>query len=121
MDQYKGAERRRHKRIKKNFITKFKYDEGWEMVTARNLGAQGILFNFNKEIPVGSQLEMAINFPTLKDPIRCTAEVLRVDMEPSSPVLKIAGQFMDIAESDKQAVDNAAENFYSNRHGKIEP
>jgi hypothetical protein len=123
-------ERRKHKRIKKNFIARFNlsndgisvYDSGnWEMVTTQNLGAGGVLFNYNQEIPIGSLVDMFINFPQIMKPVHCTGKVLRIDNPKPFSIFKIAANFIDISEQDKQQIDKSAEEFYSKQSGLIEP
>lgn len=122
-------ERRQYKRIKKNFIAKFRprsdkpniYDqESWEMVTTQNLGARGVLFNYDKEIPVGSLIDMFINFPHVKNPVNCTGKILRIDRSSSSSLLKIAANFIDISKEDQHGINKAAEEFYSKLEGGID-
>jgi hypothetical protein len=122
-------ERRQYKRIKKNFVAKFrlKNDESvicdtknWEMITTQNLGADGVLFNYDKEMQIGSIIDMFINFPQIKTPVNCTGRVMRIDKGSPSSLVKVAANFIDISENDKQEINRAAEEFYSKRLGRIE-
>jgi hypothetical protein len=123
-------EKRQYKRIKKTFIARFRLisdgtsisgSKNWEMVTTQNLGADGVLFNYNKEMQIGSIIDMFINFPHIKTPINCTGRILRIDRGSLSPLVKVAANFIDISEDDKQEINKAAEEFYSKRLGCIEP
>ena len=123
-------ERRQHKRIKKNFLARFRLknigsdignDGCWEMVTTQNLGAGGVLFNYDKEIPVGSIIDMLINFPQIKNPVSCIGRVLRIDKTNPLALIKIAANFIDISQQDQQEINRAAEEFYSKLSGRIEP
>ena len=126
---YTGPERRRHKRIKKSFIAKFKFrplpgqsiDSEWNMVTIRNISAGGILFNFNRKINLGSILEFEINFPASKAPIKCAGRVLRVETPKTMSLFHVATIFVKINDKDKDLINKAADNFFSNKAGSIEP
>jgi len=122
-------ERRRYKRIRKNFVAKFRLKcdrsgiesaENWEMVTTHDLSAGGVLFNYDKEISVGSLVDMFINFPQVKTPINCVGKILRIGRSNPLSLLKIAANFIDIKEEDKQEINRAAEEFYSKQSGRIE-
>jgi c-di-GMP-binding flagellar brake protein YcgR len=123
-------ERRQYKRIKKNFIARFRLKNdvsaisdtnNWEMITTQNLSAGGLLFNYDKEIQIRSIIDMFINFPQIKTPVNCVSRVLRIDKGSSSSLIKVAANFINISENDKQAINKAAEEFYSKRLGRIEP
>ena len=122
-------ERRQYKRIKKNFIARFRLKqenlaesrENWEMVTTQNLGAGGILFGYDKEIPLGSLIDILINYPHIKNPVSCIGKILRIDRDSPSSFLKIAANFIEISQQDQQEINRAAEEFYSKLSGRIEP
>ena len=122
-------ERRQYKRIKKNFLARFRLkhigsdignEGGWEMVTTQNLGAGGVLFNYDKEIAPGSVIDMLINFPHIKNPVSCTGRVLRIDKDNPASLRKIAANFIDINPEDQNEINRAAEEFYSKLSGRIE-
>lgn len=46
--------------------------------SAKNISGSGILFRTNKEIPVSAILELEIAFPSLPNPIKTLAKVVRV-------------------------------------------
>jgi c-di-GMP-binding flagellar brake protein YcgR len=125
-----AQERRQYKRIRKNFVARFcirndksnnGIQENWGMVTTHNLSAGGVLFNYDKDIPEGSIIDMLINFPQIKNPVNCTAKVLRIDKTSPSSLLRIAANFIEISHEDQQQINRAAEEFYSKLSGRIEP
>jgi len=130
MNTYPAQERRKYKRIKKQFVARFQLKDyigtgkavsDWEMVTTQNLGAGGVLFNYDKEIKIGSFIDMLINFPQVKKPINCTGKVIRIDRQSPAGLLKVAAYFLDISEKDKEIINKSAEEFYSKKEGRIEP
>jgi len=127
---HKRRERREFKRIKKLFIARFKIlrtKDGvsepvrWNMVTIKNIGAKGALFNYSNELPLSSLLDLKINFPQSRTPITCKAEVLRVEKPQSSVIFNIAAVFVEVKEKEKELINSAAEMFYSKKEGEIEP
>ena len=115
-------ERREHKRIDKNYIVSFqirpneKQEQvfiGWDMVTAVNLGAGGILLNYDRKIEPGSILDLKINFPGSHEPIECVGEVNRVEKAKKSSRVRIAAKFVEIGAKDKEHIVQAAEDKHS--------
>lgn len=124
-----GKDRRRHKRIKMPFMIRFRILPGegeeaspeWNMVTARNLGAGGVLFNYDKRIRLDTNLEMKISFPAFDAPIECRGRVIRVE-EPrfGGNIYHLAVVFTEIDEKDKNILDRAAEELNERGSDKIE-
>ena len=122
---YTGFERRKFKRIKQQFTSKILIDAEaasakWDIVLARNVGAEGILFNFGAELKAQTTLKLIINFPTIQNPISCMARVLRTKQIAKVPMYEIAAYFTLIEGGTKELINEAAENFYSKKLGRIE-
>lgn len=114
--------KRQYKRIRKQFILRFKirsgpdHEEvhnGWDMVTLKDLSAGGILFNYNEEIEIGTIIDIKLNFPMSKVPIICTGKIIRNDKIPHISLVRVAAVFLDIDDNMKELVKKAAEGFYS--------
>lgn len=127
MENFKGKERREYKRIKKHFIAKFRVEHkgeptsgSWEMVTVENLGAGGVLFNYDKKIEVGSLLDLKINFPGLKDPIECEGKVVRIEEMPHPCLFRIATVFIKLDEGQRGIINKVAEAFFVKSPEKID-
>lgn len=125
-----AQEKRRYERIKKHFVVRFRIKPGqpqsgsltgWNIVTLQDLGAGGILFNYDQEIEVGTLIDLKINFPPLRTPIDCVARVVRVEKPPLPPIVRIAAVFVNIGKKEKGLVEKAAEEFYSRKSKQIEP
>jgi len=128
--KYSGAERRQYKRIRKHFIAKVKElsddasvepDSIWNMVTIQNIGAGGALFNYVKELKLGSLVDMKINFPVLSNPIVCRGKILRIERPNQGNIFQIAAIFTEISDIEKNMIDNAAEDFFIRKPSQIEP
>lgn len=117
--------RKRASRIQRSFVARFRvYEENscfdnssrWNIVTIKNLSSSGIVFNFNKKIPVDTKLEIKISLPFLVGSALCLGKVCRVDEDRRylaglkiNPVYGIAAYFDIIDENVKEAIDNFAE------------
>jgi len=119
-------EKRKYKRIKNQFIVRFRIKpedkqilSGWDMVSVDNLGAGGILFYYNQKINPGSLLDIKINFPTISEPVNCEGKVLRVEEPKNSRMLRIAAAFTEIEKSSQDEINRSAEEFFSYKAGKI--
>ena len=131
-DKVKKVSGRRHKRIPKAFITWLKvvppgagedsipYD--WEAVTAHNIGAGGISFNYNKEVDEDSLINMMIKVPFSRTPIKCVGKVVRNDQvlrNDHTFLYHIVAIFEWIQKKEKELIDSAAEEFHSKKEEDI--
>ena len=121
---YQGPERRRYKRIKKQYTVSFS-ESGqdakplWDMVVVRNISAGGVLFNFDRKIEKGSMLNFKINMAYGKKPIQCQGEVIRVKDLGGGATYEIAVNYTDIDPKQSQFIDESAEKFYVKSGGEL--
>ena len=112
--------RRKYQRVKHHFIVRFRVYQSenpeesrkWDIVTVRDLSAGGILFNYNKKIPLGTALEFNISLPPPLEAVCCQGTVCRVDEQPLSgkdikkiPIYGIAASFTELENGKKKALD----------------
>jgi hypothetical protein len=112
--------RRRYKRITKTLMSWLNLSngngnpfqsKGWDMVTVRDVGAGGILFNYDKPIEEGTKISLKISFPFKPAPIVCEGRIVRNERIESikyASIYRIAAEFNKIADSDKQLIDKVA-------------
>jgi len=126
---YAGVERRKYKRIRRNFMARFQIQDGrgddawaedWNMVTMRNLGAGGALFNYNRKLKTDSLLHLKINFPMTREPIDCVGKVTRVEDTMRSIIFRVAVAFMEVSDRQKRVLNESAEELYSRKPEQIE-
>ncbi len=114
-----STEKRKHKRIRQNFIIKVKprscneeaSPSPWESVNAQDIGGGGILFYYHRNLPLGTFLDFEICFIPYKSKINCIGRIIRVDKPPASVITRIAAQFTEINEKDRKIIDKAAAKF----------
>ena len=120
---------KRAKRVHRKFIVRFRFyrvklkqdSSKWNLVTIRNLSSSGILFNYNRKIPLKTILEFNMTLPFDKD-IHCLGKVVRVvEQTPSKPELKqipiygVAVNFIDLDTLKKAAINKYANKFGSEK------
>ncbi len=122
---YTGPDRRKYKRIKQRFIIRFRQaDNTWQMVTAQNMSAGGVLFNFDNSVDRvdrDAPLNLKVVFPLIKEPVNCLGKTVRIVRPSGSTFFQIAVKFLDIGEEEKSIINKSADDFYSKKPGKIEP
>jgi len=113
-------EKRRYKRITKTFMSWLKirqkkkmpvYPYGWDMVTTCDLGAGGLLFNYDKPVDIGTSVQLKVVFPFKDAPIDCVGKVLRtekVDSNKHSSIYRVAVEFKKISPWNKDLIDKVA-------------
>ena len=106
-EEYAGKERRRFTRIDANIDFKIMtttdfFSEERKIVTA-NISRGGILFNFNKEIPVSSVLSLEFDMPNMEKNIGCYGKIVRTNKK-SDDSYKMGCNFINIKESDRLAI-----------------
>jgi c-di-GMP-binding flagellar brake protein YcgR len=129
----KESERRKHKRIKRHFIVKLHIRseakpkeeennmlEDWEMVTLQDMSAGGALFNYNKKLEENTLVDLKIEFPATKDTVNCVGKVLRVFEAPMKPLYRVAVEFVEISEKDRNMVNRLAEELFLKHPDKFD-
>lgn len=85
---YKGQDRRKYKRTKKVHTVSFRIrpDEAqktvsssWNTVSSIDLSAGGVLINHDKELAVGSTVDLQINISESTTPINCVGQIVRIE------------------------------------------
>lgn len=114
-------EKRKYKRIKRSFLSWFRTikivlakrrPSKWDIVSARDLSAGGMLFNYNNRIKMGTQVNFRIIFPFSAHIIRCIGRVIR-NKRPRensySKLFLVATEFEKIKQKDKELINRVAD------------
>ncbi len=113
-----GQERRIYKRIEKPYMARLrvKQYEGlgissaeWDMVALKDLSAGGVLFNYNKNLGIGTLLDLKIDVSTATPTIKCAGKVTRIELSQPHFILRIATEFTEIAEKEKEMINTTLE------------
>ena len=120
---YKGQERRKYKRKEKPYRARFKIrsDEAqgmwsydWDSVflmniSAMNISAGGVAFFCNKDLGIGTLLDLKIDVSKSTPTINCVGKIIRIDKPGPHSMFYIAVFFIGIAEQEKEIIDTTIE------------
>jgi hypothetical protein len=114
---YEGAEKRKYKRIEKPYMVRFQIKQykgleistaEWDMVALKDLSTGGVLFNYNKNLGIGTVLDLKIGFSTSTPPLKCAGIVIRVKEQQYTSIFGIAVAFTEIGAQEKEMINKAA-------------
>lgn len=120
---YSGVEKRRFKRLFKQFVVRIQiqgaFSKNWDMVLIENISKGGLFFRTPTELKPGMLLNFKINIALNKHAISCVGRVVHVKPV-GEPVLYEAGvSFTEIDESDAALINSTVEKFFAkNPDGK---
>lgn len=121
---YGGFEKRKHKRIDKPVIIRFRIkphigqenvSSDWDMVGVNDLSAGGMFFNSSYNLEIGTILDLKIGFSTSSTPVQSTGIVTRVKKHSNTSIFGIATAFMDIDNVEEELINkfiNEVSNIY---------
>jgi len=98
-------ERRDYERVSASIVGRLTVvSEAGDIFEVKNLSEGGLLFEFNRAVPLGTILHLSLNIPGRKTPIRCKAKVRRVEELKRNKKYDIGVSVIQIREPDKKAV-----------------
>ncbi len=115
---YSGKERRKYKRMEKPVMVRFQtiplvaekmVSTDWDVVAVRNLGAGGMLFDYNKNLELDSLLDLKIYVPKAVLIINCIGKIIRIEKLQPTSLFRIEIKFTDIGEQEKELISKAIE------------
>ncbi len=117
---YFGPERRKYKRIENPYMKRFQIrsDEAqemesdvWDSVTLHNLSAGSAVFIYNKDLGIGTLLDLKIDISKYTHTINCVGKIIRIDKTQHTSMFYITVFFIDIAEQEKEIINTTVEEF----------
>jgi len=111
----KYSEKRKYKRIDCYCLIRYRllhsqgaYTEN--LASIRNISGGGLLFKSREYVPVGTELEVKINFIALEKPISVLAKVVRFEVDKKNAgSYRIGIFFTSIADRDRKAITQFTE------------
>lgn len=106
---------REYIRVVKPYIVKFRVradkalnmvSKEWDMVTANNFSANGIFFFANRNLEVGTILELKIGFSLSHPSIICVGKVIRTRRHLGTSTIGFAIVFTEIDKQIKKEISN---------------
>jgi hypothetical protein len=123
--------RDRATRVARPFVVRINADPSaakprWDIVTAKDISASGILFNYGQYLEPGSRVQFRISLPICGS-VDCEGEVIRNVMGTSRglansgpAVCAVAAAFRNISESDRQALEDFLEKDGVSAAGQVQ-
>ncbi len=120
---YNNIEKRQCKRLESPFVPlsvrfrvkQFKDQEisspDWEIVVVKNLGAEGMLFEYNQNLELDSLLDVKIDFFKSMPTINCIGRVLRIEEFQHNSMSSITVKFTEINEQEQGMINTNVENI----------
>jgi hypothetical protein len=117
---YNTLERRKYKRIEKPYRARFKIrsDEAqemesdvWDSVTLHNLSSGSAAFFYNKDLGIGTLLDLKIDVSKSTPTINCVGKIIRIDKTRHTSMFCIAVFFIDIGKQEKEKINTTVEEF----------
>ncbi len=115
---YSGKERRKYKRMEKPVMVRFRtiplvaekmVSADWNVVAVRNLGAGGMLFDYNKKLELDSLLNFKIDISKSTPTINCVGKIIRIEELQPISMFRIEIKFTEIGEQEKELINKAVE------------
>ena len=82
---------------------------GWSWVVLKDLSAGGALFSYNKNLEIGTFLDLKIVVSASTPAINCVGRVTRIEQSQLYSTLHVAIEFEDIDEQTKELINKIAE------------
>ena len=117
--QYSGEEKRRFKRLYKQFVVRIQIQSGltkdWDVLVIRNISRGGMLFTYHKQLSEGMILNLKINVALNKDPIYCKGKVIHVRAFGDPRIYEAGVCFTEISVSDGDLISRVVEDIISKK------
>ncbi len=75
-----------------------------DIFVVQNISEGGILFQFQKALPIGSTLNLSLNLPQRKTPLTCKAKVKRVEELKKNALYEIGVKLTHMSQAEKKAL-----------------
>ncbi len=118
MNKNAERERRRHKRVQKPCVVEFQVKQGdvqekvsgkRGMVIIEDLGVGGVFFNYNKNLEIGSLIDLKIGISSSSSPINCVGKIIRIKEMPNTSNFGIGVELTDISEQEREVINKVIE------------
>jgi len=115
--RYEGLEKRKYTRIEKPFMVRFRINQyeghkmihsNWDIVTIKDLSAMGVCFQYNKNLGIGSLIDLKLDISYSMQTISCVGKVIRIRKTDGYPGFSIATEFAVIDKEEKAMIDKTA-------------
>ena len=103
--KFKGKERRKYIRLNSHHLLKYKVADKGGRSFVRNISAGGVLFVSKENIPIGTVVELEINFPGFPRPIKADVKVVRNRELKKLGYFENGAEFINVDEDAKEFIN----------------
>lgn len=116
-----GEERRRFIRLNAHCLLKYKAAGKEEIPLSfiRNISAAGALFYAKEALPLGSALELKINFLPQGQPITVASKVIRTKPLTKVEGFEVAVEFINIRDREREVINQKVSEIYQNSQDRL--
>ncbi len=82
---------------------------GWDSVTLHNLSTGSAAFFYNKNLGIGTLLDLKIDVSTATPTVRCAGKVTRIEQSLAHSLIRIGTEFTEISEQEKEMINTTIE------------
>ncbi len=83
--------------------------EDWVSVTLSDLSEEGALFFYEKDLRIGTPLDLKIDMSKYTPTINCVGKVAEIEQLQPTSMFCVAAKFTDIKEQDKKMIETTIE------------
>ena len=114
---YDGLEKRKYPRIEKPFMVRFRINQyeghkmvrsNWDMIAIKNLSTMGVCFYHNKNLGIGSLIDLKLDISHSMETISCVGKVIRIRKTHGYPGFSIVTEFTVIDKEEKAMIEKTA-------------
>lgn len=99
-------EKRKFTRLPTHHLIKYRILEKEKAFSfARNISAGGLLFYCKEKIPIGSIVEIIINFPGRQGPVKVLAKISRISVMKRIGGFEAAARYVNIDDEAREFID----------------
>ncbi len=82
---------------------------GWDRVVLKDLSIGGVLFSYNKNLKIGTLLDLKLDVSPNTSTMICVGRVIRIEQSQLNSTFHVAIEFEDIGEQAKKLINKIAE------------
>ncbi len=75
-----------------------------EVFEVRNISESGLLFQYPRELKIGTILQLSLTLPTRSTPINCKAKLMRVKQTEQDGIYELGARFVQIRDTEKKSL-----------------
>ena len=92
---------------------------GWDWVVLKDLSAGGTLFSYNKNLEIGTLLDLIIDVSKYTPAVNCVGRTIRIEQSQAHSTRHFAIEFEDIDKQAKELLNKVTEEIIEQKAGLL--